>query len=142
MKVNIQRVDKDLELPVHETEGAVGFDIVCRVDTIIKSKELALIPGNVIVEVPKGYMLTVCSRSSTPRKKSLMMPHGLGIIDQDYHGPDDEILIQVYNFGDNDITVSRGDKIAQGIFVKIERVEWEEKESLKKESRGGFGSTG
>lgn len=142
MKVKIQRVDKSLPLPKYETGGSVGFDFLARKDTTIPPKTIALIPGNVIVEVPANYMLLVSLRSSTPRKKGLLMPHGIGVIDHDYCGPQDEIKIQVYNFTDQPVTVLRGEKIAQGIFVHIDRFEWEEVEGIREKSRGGFGSTG
>lgn len=142
MKVRIQRVDKDLALPRYETDGSVGFDFLAREDTAIPPKSVALIPGNVVVEVPSNYMLLVSLRSSTPRKKGLLMPHGIGVIDHDYCGPQDEIKIQVYNFTDQAVTISRGEKIAQGIFVHIDKFEWEEVEKIREKSRGGFGSTG
>jgi dUTP pyrophosphatase len=142
MKVCIQRIDKDLPLPRYETEGSVGFDFLAREDTVILPKTVALIPGNVVVEVPSNYMLLVSLRSSTPRKKGLLMPHGIGVIDHDYCGPQDEIKIQVYNFTDSPVTIARGEKIAQGIFVHIDKFEWEEVERIREESRGGFGSTG
>ena len=141
MHVAIKRVDTTLPLPVYETQGSVGFDLIARESVRIAPGKLALIPSNVIVEVPEGHMLMVASRSSTPRKKGLLTPHGFGVIDHDYCGPTDEVLIQVYNFSDNEQTIERGEKIAQGIFVKIEKVLWEEKDSMKKPSRGGFGST-
>lgn len=142
MKVKIKRFDKTLTLPVYETDGSVGFDIIARENAEIPPKEIALIPSNLIVEVPKGYMLVVASRSSTPMKKGLTPPHGFGIIDHDYCGPDDEIKVLVYNFKDVPAKVIRGEKIAQGVFVKIDKFEWEEVDDINKNSRGGFGSTG
>ncbi len=142
MKVRIQRVDKTLPLPKYETAGSVGFDFIAREDIEIAPKSLALVFGNVIAEVPANYMLLISLRSSTPRKKGLLMPHGIGVIDHDYCGPQDEIKIQVYNFTNKPVTVSRGDKIAQGIFVHIDKFEWEEVEQIREKSRGGFGSTG
>lgn len=142
MKVRIQRVDKNLPLPKYETDGSVGFDFLAREDTVIPAKSVALIPGNVVVEVPRNFVLFVTLRSSTPRKKGLLMPHGVGVIDHDYCGPQDEIKIQVYNFTDQAVTISRGEKVAQGIFVHIDKAEWEEVERIRAESRGGFGSTG
>ncbi len=142
MKVKIKRIDKELALPIYETDGSVGFDILAREEIIIPSKSTAIIPANIIVEVPKNYMLIVASRSSTPLKKGLMPPHGFGIIDHDYCGPNDEIGVIVYNFKDEEMTVSRGEKIAQGVFVHIDKFEWEEVDEIKEESRGGFGSTG
>lgn len=142
MKVRIQRIDKNLPLPKYETGGAVGFDFIAREEVTIAPKSVVLIPGNVIVEVPVGFVLLVTLRSSTPRKKGLLMPHGVGVIDHDYCGPHDEIHIQVYNFTENPVTVSRADKIAQGIFVRIDKADWEEVEKIREQSRGGFGSTG
>jgi dUTP pyrophosphatase len=141
MKVRIKRIDKTLPLPVYETEGAVGFDIVSRTETTIEAKSVGRIPGNLVVEVPKGYALIVASRSSTPKKKSLSTPHGIGVIDQDYNGPEDELLVQVYNFSDAPVEVKRGEKIAQGIFVRVDSAQWEESELLGTKTRGGFGST-
>jgi len=141
MKTTITRIDKSLPLPVYETAGSVGFDIVCRADTIIAPKSIGRVPGNAIVKVPEGYVLIVALRSSTPKKKQLLCPHGIGVIDNDYCGPDDEVMVQVYNFSEQPVTVARGEKIAQGIFVKIDKAEWEEVESVSEKSRGGFGST-
>ncbi len=142
MRVKIKRVDNSLKLPMYETDGSVGFDLIARVSTTVAAKTIELVPANVIVEVPKGYMLVVASRSSTPRKKGLTPPHGFGIIDHDYCGPEDEVKVLVYNFTDADVQVERGEKIAQGVFVKIDKFEWEEVDEMKNESRGGFGSTG
>jgi dUTP pyrophosphatase len=142
MKVDIRRIDKSLPLPVYETAGSVGFDILCREGTTVQPKAIALIPSNFIVKVPEGYMLMIVPRSSTPRKKSLVMPHSVGILDNDYCGPDDELMVQVYNFSDKPVEVDRGEKIAQGIFVKVDKAKWEEVDEMSEKSRGGFGSTG
>jgi dUTP pyrophosphatase len=142
MKVKIKRIDKSLEMPVYETGGSVGFDILAREDRNIEPGKIEIIPSNLIIEVPVGYMLVVASRSSTPMKKGLTPPHGFGIIDHDYCGPDDEIGILVYNFTDEDSEIMKGEKIAQGVFVKADRVEWEEVDEMNMTSRGGFGSTG
>lgn len=143
MQVRIRRIDPTLPLPKHESNGAVGFDIITRHTTTIAPDAIALVPGNVIVEVPEGYALLIIPRSSLPRKKALVCPHSLGVIDCDYHGPDDEILVQVQNISNAPVIVKRGERIAQGIFVKIEKAEWiEEEEHLTAVSRGGFGSTG
>lgn len=141
MKVRIKRIDKSLPLPIYETDGSVGFDILARKTVTVDAGKIELIPSNVIVEVPKSYMLVVASRSSTPRKKGLTQPHGFGIIDHDYCGPDDEVKIQVYNFSGQAVTIERGEKIAQGVFVRVDKFDWQEVDSIRGESRGGFGST-
>jgi len=112
MNVKIKRIDKNLPLPVYETAGSVGFDLLAREEVIIEPKSIKLIPGNIIVETPKGYALILASRSSTPKKYGLTKPHGIGVIDQDYCGPKDEVKIQVYNFSEAPVTIQKGTKIA------------------------------
>jgi dUTP pyrophosphatase len=141
MKVKIKRIDKTLPLPVYETKGSVGFDLLVREDTKVEADEIVLIPANVIVEVPKGYALIIASRSSTPRKHGLTKPHGIGVIDNDYCGPEDEIKIQVHNFRKESVTIKKGTKLAQGLFVKADQLEFEEVNEMAVKSRGGFGST-
>lgn len=142
MKIQVQRVDPTLPLPTYATSGAVAFDVVTRETTVVEPGAIALIPGNVIVKVPDGFMLMVAPRSSMPRKKGLVFPHGVGILDQDYHGPKDELLVQVQNITKEPVTVERGERIAQAVFVRIEKAEWEEVDDHGAETRGGFGSTG
>jgi dUTP pyrophosphatase len=142
MHVQIQRVDATLPLPKYESAGAVGFDLITRETTVIEPGKIALVPGNVIVKVPEGYALMIIPRSSLPRKKALVCPHSIGVIDCDYHGEKDEILVQIQSISNAPVTVERGERIAQGLFVKVEKAEWEEVGSHGKETRGGFGSTG
>lgn len=141
LQVTIKRIDTTLPLPTYATAGSVGFDLICREDIEVAPRKLARIPGNVIVQTPPGYMVLLTMRSSTPRRKGLLIPHGLGVIDQDYCGEGDELMVQVYNFRDEAVTVLRGERIAQGIFVPVMRVVWHEVGDLG-EGRGGFGSTG
>lgn len=142
MQVTIQRIDPTLELPQYHTAGAAAFDLVTRETTTIEAGKIGLVPGNVVVKVPEGYALLILPRSSLSRKKALVCPHSLGLIDQDYHGPKDEIFVQVQNVSAQPVTVERGERIAQGLFVKIERATFKEVDSHGVESRGGFGSTG
>lgn len=142
MQVHITRIDPTLPLPPYASAGAVGFDLVTRETTVIEPGKIALVPGNVIVKVPEGYALLILPRSSLPRKKGLVCPHSVGVIDQDYHGPKDEVMVQVQNITDAPVTVERGERIAQGLFVKVETAQWNEVDSHGAETRGGFGSTG
>lgn len=140
MKVKIKRIDNTLPLPEYQTSGAVAFDMYSRIDATISPKTLERLPTNIIIEIPKGYMLEIKDRSSTLKKKGLLVT--TGYIDNDYHGEQDEILMQVYNLSDNDVKVEKGERIGQGVFIKIDTAEWEEVDKMKEESRGGFGSTG
>jgi len=141
MKVKIKRIDQTIPLPQYQTEGSVAFDMSSRVDAVIEPGEVKILPSNLVVEVPKGHALILSARSSLA-KKGLKLANGIGVIDQDYHGPEDEIGIFVHNFTAGVVEVKRGDRLAQGMILPVERAEWEEVDEIKKDSRGGFGSTG
>jgi len=142
MILKIKRIDKNLPLPAYQTNGSVAFDLYSRINTTIKPKTIKLIPTNLIVQVPKGYMLFIALRSSTPQKKGLLLQNGVGIIDQDYCGKKDEIKMQLYNFTDKKIKISKGERLCQAVLVKIApQVQFKEI-NIKSKSRGGFGSTG
>ena len=140
MNIKIKRIDKSLPLPKYETAGAVAFDFVTREKTVIKPRSVGRTPSNVIVAIPEGHLLFVKDRSSTASKKGLLIT--AGIIDQDYCGEDDEILVQFYNPSDKEVVIERGERVAQGIFIKISTAEWDEVEKMNSKSRGGFGTTG
>lgn len=142
MKVSIKRVRDEVTLPAYQTAGSVCFDLEAAVETTVQPKEITLIPTGLVVKTPSGYMLMLASRSSSPKKHGLMMPHGIGIIDQDYSGDDDELLVQVYNFSDQPVTVDQGTRIAQGGFVRIDQAQWAETAETMSATRGGVGSTG
>lgn len=143
MKLTIKRVDKTMPLPAYQTRGSVAFDLYARTAMTIPPFKPTIIPANFVVKIPEGYFLMLASRSSLPLKKNLMLANGLGVIDHDYCGDKDELGVQVLNFSQADVSVERGERIAQAILVKIEKIkEFDEVESMKEESRGGFGSTG
>ncbi len=143
MKIRIHRLPlaQDLPLPAYQTDGSVAFDFFASEETHINAGEIALIRTGLIIETPSGYALIIASRSSSPLKKGITPPHGIGVIDHDYCGPEDEIKIQVRNFTKTPIVIARGERIAQGFFLEIEKAEWVEFIPERK-SRGGFGSTG
>lgn len=140
MKVKIKRIDKSLPMPAYQTSGAVAFDLYSRIDITIPPKTLERLPTNVIIATPKGYMLEIKDRSSTLKKKGLLV--STGYIDTDYCGDTDEILLQVYNITDSDVVVEKGERLGQGAFVRVDIGEWEEVESMEAHDRGGFGTTG
>lgn len=142
MKVNVHRIDKDLELPLHHTEGSCAFDFIARETVEVPAHGVGFVPGNLIVEVPNSHALLILPRSSLFRKKSLLIPNAPGLIDCDYCGPEDEIKIQVLNMSGESVIVERGERIAQGLFVKMDQVQWNETAKPTRDSRGGFGSTG
>lgn len=143
MKLVIKRIDLKLPKPQYHSSGAVAFDLVARNKKMVKPFEPTIIPLNIIVKVPKNYVLILAARSSLPLKKKLMVANGIGIIDQDYCGPDDEIGLQVINFSKKSVVVKRGERIAQAMLVHISKVDaFTEVSKISGKTRGGFGSTG
>ena len=139
MHVTFKRIDSTLPLPEYKTPGAVAFDLIARETTVIPERGIARVPSNFIVKIPVGYMLLIRDRSSTCQKKGLFCT--AGVIDQDYCGDSDELQVQYYNFLDTPVTVERGERLAQAIFIKIEKAKWQESATMATNSRGGFGTT-
>jgi len=142
MHIRIRRLDTTLPLPMYATAESAGFDLSAAADLTIAPGQIALVPTGLVIEVPSGYFLGIFARSSTPLKRGLLVANGVGIIDPDYSGPDDEVRIQVLNITAAAVTVKRGDRLAQGIVLPAPRVTWDETTVLREETRGGFGSTG
>lgn len=142
MNVHIHKVRQDVEIPHYHTMGSVGFDLSAAETVRISPKEIAMIPTGLVIETPPGFALILASRSSAPKKFGITPPHGIGVIDQDYSGAEDEIKILVRNFTENEIIIEKGTRIAQGVFVKAEQAVFVEDDFSDRKSRGGFGSTG
>ncbi len=142
IRVRVRRVRQNAQLPSYQTAGSAGFDLAAAADLVVPSGEVRLIPTGLVVEVPAGMFLGIFARSSTPLKRGLMVANGVGVIDPDYCGPEDEVKIQVLNFSREPVEVRTGDRIAQGIFLPATRVTWDEVDTLRTDSRGGFGATG
>lgn len=141
MKVRIKRFDKEIPLPKRHTDGAAAFDLISRETIIIEPGKIGYAPVNIAVETPHDHFLLLAARSGT-HKKGLMLANGIGIVDPDFSGDDDEIKIALYNFSDTAVTVERGDRIAQATFVHISKFDWDEVDTMPNKTRGGFGSTG
>lgn len=141
MKIKIKKFDKSLPLPEHKTSGAAAFDLTARETIEILPKQIGYVPLNVAVETPTGYFMLIAARSST-HKKGLTKINGIGIIDPDYSGDEDEVKAAYYNFSDKPVVVEKGERIAQGVFVPVAQFEWDEVDSLQNKTRGGFGTTG
>ena len=141
MKLRIRRLRHDVALPAYATAGAAAFDLAAADDTVVAAGSVALVPTGLVVEVPAGMFLGIFARSSTPLKRGLMVANGVGVVDSDYCGPEDEVKIAVINVTGAPVTIRRGDRIAQGIVLAAPRVVWEEVTELGRASRGGFGAT-
>jgi dUTP pyrophosphatase len=132
-----------LELPAYATSGAAGCDLRAAVgeSTTIAPGERALVPTGIAIAVPEGYEGQVRMRSGLALKQGLILPNAPGTIDSDYRG---EIRVIVANIGQEPVTISRGDRIAQLVLAPVARARLERVDSLPQSNRGpgGFGSTG
>lgn len=138
MKVPIN--NKNNNLPQYQTEGSIAFDFSANRDEIIAPKSVSKILTGCIIKVPEGYGLFIFARSSL-YKYGLMLANSVGVLDNDYCGTNDEVQILVYNFTDLPVKIKKGTRIAQGVFIPIEKVQWISYTPASK-SRGGIGSTG
>lgn len=141
MKLKIKRFDKSFPLPIHKTKGSVAVDLCCRVDVEIKPKEIAYLPMNVAIKIPDGYFILLAPRSST-HKLGLQGVNGVGIVDRDYCGDDDEYHFAVRNFSDSPVFIEKGTRLCQLILIKCENFEFDEVDKMNEVSRGGYGTTG
>jgi dUTP diphosphatase len=141
MRVRVTRTHPSVPLPAYSTAGAAAFDLAAAETVDVPPGQIRLIGTGLVIGVPDGHFLAVLARSSTPLKRGLVVANGVGVIDADYCGSDDEVKVQVLNVTQATVTVSRGDRIAQAIVLAAPRVEFEEVETTAP-SRGGFGSTG
>ena len=141
MTTRIRRLDSSVPLPSYQTPESAGFDLAASEDVHVPPGEVRLVPTGLVIEVPHGHFLGIFARSSTPLRRGLMVANGVGVVDPDYAGPDDQVLIEVVNFTRHEVVVKRGDRIAQGILIPTVQAHWEEGDTRQR-SRGGFGSTG
>ena len=131
-----------MSLPSYGTSEAAGFDLASAHDLVVGALQIALVRTGLVIEVPTGYFLAIFARSSTPLKRGLMVANGVGVLDPDYSGPNDEVMIQVMNVTESDVQIRRGDRLAQGIVLPAPRVQWDEVSEIREVTRGGFGATG
>jgi dUTP pyrophosphatase len=137
------RTERGATLPRYETEGSAGMDIRARIDEPLTLAPMgrALVPTGIFIELPPGYEAQVRSRSGLSVRSGIACVNGVGTVDSDYRG---ELRVPVVNLGEDEYTINDGDRVAQMIVSKYERVEWEEADCLGETERGegGFGHTG
>jgi dUTP pyrophosphatase len=141
MNVRITRLRDDIPLPEYQTEGAVAFDLSASERCVLPPKQVTHVPTGLIIATPPGYALILAPRSSLMKKTGLCLGNGIGIIDQDFCGPEDEIKLVMWNPTEAEVVVEKGDRLVQALFLPVERVAWTEGLTESK-SRGGLGSTG
>ncbi len=141
LTVRITKRDPRARVPEYETEGAAAFDLAILDDAVVPARAQALLRTGLGVGVPADHVFHVYARSSLFQKHGLLLANGVGVIDPDYSGPDDEVLISVWNPSDREVKLAGGTRVAQGIIVPRPRVRWVVADATGP-GRGGFGSTG
>jgi len=141
VELGVTRLHEGARLPSYSTPGSVGFDLWTAEPVRIEPMAIELVGTGLVVAVPEGWCLLVSLRSSAPRRYGVTQPHGVGIIDQDYRGPEDELRIQLLNVGGSPVEIPAGTRLAQGVLLRSEQAAFVA-HVPDGASRGGFGSTG
>jgi len=131
------------ELPAYATAGSSGMDVRAFLDSpkTMSPLERALIPTGLFIELPQGYEVQVRPRSGLAIKQGITCLNTPGTIDSDYRG---EIKIILINLSSEEQVIHPGDRIAQMVIQKVEKIKWDLVEQLEVTERnaGGFGHTG
>ena len=142
--MNVQIINNSKhQTPTYETEGSAGMDLRANIDEaiVLKPLERAIIKTGLFIALPQGFEAQVRPRSGLAAKKGITVLNSPGTVDADYRG---EIGVILVNLSNEDFVVNDGERIAQLVIAKHERVNWQEVEILNETERGtgGFGSTG
>lgn len=133
-----------LNLPSRKTSASAGYDIAAAEDVILRAGTVTMVPTGLKAYMASDEFLTICIRSGLSVKNSLSLINSQGIIDSDYYNNaenEGHILIAVFNHGNTDFSVTKGTRIAQGIFLNYLTTDYDDDNALAVRS-GGFGSTG
>lgn len=131
----------DIPLPAYETPGAAGMDVRSCEEAVIPPGERKLIHTGLRMEIPEGMECQVRPRSGLAAKHGVTVLNAPGTVDSDYRG---ELMVLLINHGSEDLRIARGDRIAQLVFARVERMETAESDDLSETTRGsgGFGHSG
>jgi dUTP pyrophosphatase len=143
LKIKKVKGFEDLPAPKFMTNGSAGMDLYAAVneDIILKPLERKKVPVGICIEISKGYEAQIRPRSGLAANYGITLLNTPGTIDWDYRG---EISAIVINLGSEDFVISKGDRIAQMVFNKVEVPVVELVDEISDTERGanGFGSTG
>jgi len=142
MNVQIINTSKH-QTPTYETEGSAGMDLRANIEEAITLKPLerTIVKTGLFIALPIGFEAQVRPRSGLAAKKGITVLNSPGTVDADYRG---EIGVILVNLSNEDFVINDGERIAQFVIAKHERVDWQEVAVLNQTERGagGFGSTG
>jgi dUTP pyrophosphatase len=130
-------------LPEYATEGSSGMDIRANLSqpVTLKPMERRLVPAGFFIELPRGYEAQVRPRSGLALKQGITCLNSPGTVDSDYRG---EIMVILINLSLEEQTINHGDRVAQMVIAKVEKIQWKPAKKINetKRSHGGFGHTG
>lgn len=130
-------------LPEYATSGSAGMDLKANTTEpiVLGPLERQMIPTGLYIALPEGYEAQVRPRSGLAAKYGVTVANSPGTVDADYRG---EIKVILINLSNEKFVINPGDRIAQMIVARYERVEWNEVATLDETERGegGFGHTG
>ena len=142
MNIRISNRSKNT-LPAYETIHSAGMDLRADLESpvLLNPMERKLIPTGLHIELPEGYEAQIRPRSGLAYKHGISIVNSPGTIDADYRG---EIKVLLINLSAELFEINSGDRIAQMIVSKHEKVEWQQVEILNETTRGagGYGHTG
>ena len=136
--------NQNINLPVRNTKYSAGYDIECAEDITIEpfnGGNPTLIKTGIKAYMEDDEYLMLCNRSSNPKKKGLVLANSIGIVDKDYYGnPDNDgaIMFAFYNVKNEPVTIKKGERIGQAIFMKYLICDNDNADGIR---TGGFGST-
>ena len=141
--VKIKILSEYAQMPEYATDGSLGMDLSAAIESpvMLKAGERRLIPLGFAIQIPDGWGAFVFPRSGLSFKKGITMCNSVGVIDTDYTG---EVKVSAINLSDKDYTINPGDRIAQLVFLPVEKAKLVPVENLDDTDRGagGFGYTG
>ena len=138
----VQVINESLNmLPAYETPQSAGMDVRCTEHIVMNPGERVLAKTGLYVEIPAGFEIQVRPRSGLALNQGVTVLNTPGTIDADYRG---EIGVILMNHSSTVVEFAKGERIAQLVMARVERIEWQLTESLSGTKRGqhGFGSTG
>lgn len=141
--VKIKILSDKAIVPEYSTDESLGMDLSAAIDEPITMKpgDRMLIPLGFSIQIPIGWGAFIFPRSGLSFKKGISMSNCVGVIDPDYTG---EVKVSAINHSKEDYTINPGDRIAQLLFLPVEKAKFTVADKLDDTDRGdgGFGSTG
>ena len=151
-KVSVFKIHPDAVFPQRQSEEAIGFDLHTIEDFSLFPGQRIVVGTGLVMQPPQGYHMEILIRSSMAFKHNIMLINGVGLIDRDYAGPEDELKLMFYRApefsrgnllkGPKAASFKKGDRVAQVVFRKSEVLDLAEVREAPGKTRGGLGSTG